>query len=261
MEKRSGTNVNKANKGDVAFVLAVVLLNCAIYLADKIVAYMTFAGTEGYISGHFDVWLISDISIAASRFGFNSAAVAAGEYYRLVTTIFLHSGIAHLAWNMLTLTITSFLFLRRFGKLPYLVCYLAGGIASSLALMLQVYGKPVVLTATGSSGAIFGLLGGCMASVFYMVLQVRRSSRQSNLTQSNTQQACKEALPLDLAQWSTLLAHLGFLLLMLAPGASGGVVNQGAHLGGLVAGFVLGLVFTVAGHRTPTRSRSQTPDM
>ena len=87
------------------------------------------------------------------------ALVARGEVWRLVTSVFLHSGFLHLSLNMLSLYfLGSFVeaaFRRGRFLALYLLCGLSGGIAY---LYFGAYGTPAV----GASGAIFGLLGGIL---------------------------------------------------------------------------------------------------
>lgn len=78
-----------------------------------------------------------------------------GEYYRLLTSMFLHSGLLHLFFNMYALYIIGPQVESFFGKTKYLIIYLLSGISGSL---LSVSFN-VNTVSVGASGAIFGLFG------------------------------------------------------------------------------------------------------
>jgi membrane associated rhomboid family serine protease len=81
--------------------------------------------------------------------------LAEGEWWRLITSTFLHSGIFHLGMNMLILWIVGVGLEESMGRGRYLLLYLVSGLAGSAgALVLD----PNAVT-VGASGAIFGLLG------------------------------------------------------------------------------------------------------
>lgn len=77
-----------------------------------------------------------------------------GEYYRLITSMFLHAGIWHFIFNIYTLYIIGSQLESFFGKTKFLIIYLFSGITGNLLSMLLTNGASV-----GASGAIFGLLG------------------------------------------------------------------------------------------------------
>jgi membrane associated rhomboid family serine protease len=82
-------------------------------------------------------------------------AVAAGDWWRLLTSTFLHSGVIHLAMNMFILWIVGAQLEESMGRARFLLLYLVAGLAGSAgALVLE----PNAVT-VGASGSIFGLLG------------------------------------------------------------------------------------------------------
>lgn len=90
------------------------------------------------------------------KYGANlDVLVKNGEYYRLLTSMFLHSGLLHLFFNMYTLYIIGPQVESFFGKTKYLIIYLLSGISGSL---LSVAFN-VNTVSVGASGAIFGLFG------------------------------------------------------------------------------------------------------
>jgi membrane associated rhomboid family serine protease len=84
------------------------------------------------------------------------AAVALGEWWRVVTSGFLHLGIVHVAANMFSLYIIGLPLERLLGRVRFLVVYLLSLLGGSLSVMLFA---PAVSSAAGASGAIFGLMG------------------------------------------------------------------------------------------------------
>lgn len=80
--------------------------------------------------------------------------IAQGEYYRLITSMFLHGGIAHIALNMYALNAIGPLVERIYGRTRYLIIYFGSGIIASAFSAVLSQGISV-----GASGAIFGLLG------------------------------------------------------------------------------------------------------
>ena len=87
------------------------------------------------------------------------AAVAGGEVWLLLTSMFLHSGFIHLALNMVSLYFLGSFVEQAFGRSRFLALYLCSGLAGGIAyLYFGDFGRPAV----GASGAIFGLLGGVL---------------------------------------------------------------------------------------------------
>ncbi len=87
--------------------------------------------------------------------GIDGVGVAHGEWWRLLTSAFLHYGPFHLLLNMLALWWFGSLLERRIGSGRYLLLYLVSGLAGSAGALLL---DPTVAT-VGASGAIFGILG------------------------------------------------------------------------------------------------------
>lgn len=90
-----------------------------------------------------------------SAFGANVTDLTkAGEYWRLITSAFLHAGIIHLAVNMYSLYVIGPQIESFFGKTKYLIIYLGSALFGSLLSTVFNTGISV-----GASGAIFGLMG------------------------------------------------------------------------------------------------------
>ncbi len=86
-------------------------------------------------------------------YGLFGPSVAAGEWYRLITSTFLHAGIMHLAFNMFALYITGNLLEPAIGRMRFVSIYIASMLAGSLGVMVL---EPNALS-IGASGAVFGL--------------------------------------------------------------------------------------------------------
>lgn len=149
-------------------------------------------------------------------------------YLTLLTSMFMHGGIAHLLGNMLYLWIFGDNIEDRLGHFRYLLFYLACGVLASLA---HVYSSAflntnLLIPSLGASGAISGVLGG------YLLLFPRRRVTVI-LVRVLTQVPAIVAIGL----WFLfqLVAGLG----MLGGGTQAGGVAYAAHIGGFVAGVIL----------------------
>lgn len=145
-----------------------------------------------------------------------------GEYYRLLTAMFLHFGPAHLLQNMLVLILTGSRMERAVGRVRYLVLYLGAGLFASVFSMyftLRTSGS----VAAGASGAIFGVMGGiAMLLLKDTISGKKRYFKEIGLTGILFMVFCA--------------ASYGF--------TSTGVDNA-AHIGGLLGGFLLAAVLTM----------------
>lgn len=137
--------------------------------------------------------------------------VGQGQYWRFVTSMFIHGGIAHVAMNMLALYIFGIQMERILGRAWFLALYLTAGLAAGASyIMLSPY-----VPAVGASGAIFGLFGAMLALII-----ARRHTPEGR---------------------SMLQQFIGLLIVNLLFSLMPGIAWQ-AHLGGFLAGFLLGWV-------------------
>jgi rhomboid protease GluP len=137
------------------------------------------------------------------------------EAWRLPASVFIHGGLIHLAVNMWCLFNIGPLVERLFGNVATAVLYLAAGVGGAIASMATL----PVRVSVGASGAIFGLLGALLA----FLLINRRSVPATVLS------------PLR----SSALSFVVFNTLFAAAVPN---IDQWAHMGGLVTGFLGGLV-------------------
>lgn len=100
------------------------------------------------------IFIISMFVNILPLFAVNRYFIVHGEYYRLITGIFLHNGIIHLMCNMYSLYVIGPQLESFLGKVKYLIVYLLSGLAGSVLSIFFSNSFSV-----GASGAIFGLLG------------------------------------------------------------------------------------------------------
>jgi rhomboid protease GluP len=100
------------------------------------------------------VFVLSLIYNILPDFAVNRTAIISGQYYRLITGIFLHANIVHLLFNMYALYVIGSQLESFLGKFKYLAVYLLSGLAGSMLSIFFSNGYSV-----GASGAVFGLLG------------------------------------------------------------------------------------------------------
>jgi membrane associated rhomboid family serine protease len=135
-----------------------------------------------------------------------------GQPWRLITSVFVHIGLIHLAVNMWALWNLGVLAEMIFGRRLYLIIYLLAGIAGNVGSLAW---HPNV-TGAGASGAIFGIAGAVIAVLKLADLPI-------------PQQAMR----------GTLRSLVSFAIYNLAFGVLGNIDNA-AHLGGFGCGLVLG---------------------
>ena len=179
-------------------------------------------------------------------------ATFAGEGWRLLTSMFMHAGILHLAMNMLLLQSIGALTVQRFGRWGFVQLYLLGGLLASAAsawwqahtlistrtgVNAGAFGlaQPVLklIVSVGASGAIFAVCGGLLA----VIVRAKRTGNWMYGFDAATKNALLRVVGINIA--------IGFMV----PG-----IDQSAHVGGLLAGLLLGLVLPIVAMRQ-TRAR------
>ena len=180
---------------------ALVLVNVAVWL-------LTLLSGAALLQAPADKMLV---------WGGNAASeVQRGHWWRLLTAVFLHSGLMHLAMNMAALLCSGPTVERVYGSRRFLLLYLGAGLAGS-ALSLHFSAQQA--TAVGASGAVFGVAGALLVAA----LRHRRF------------------LPTVLSVYT--LGGIGLLMLdALVRGFGSERVDNAAHVGGLLAGCLLALI-------------------
>ena len=137
------------------------------------------------------------------------------EFYRIFTSMFLHFGISHLVNNMVLLGALGWNLELEIGKIRLLIIYLISGIGGNLLSLYREIATETYAVSAGASGAIFGLMG----ALFYVVVANRgRLGRLSGR------------------------GMLVMVMLSLYFGLTSSGVDNWAHIGGLISGFVMAVI-------------------
>lgn len=151
------------------------------------------------------------------------------EYYRLLTSIFLHFGINHLLNNMVMLGALGFNLEPEIGRIRFLMIYFLSGIGGNIvSLVLNVILGESVISA-GASGAVFGLMGALLCVV------IRGRGRIGHLNKKKL---------------------LILIVLSLYFGLTTAGVDNAAHIGGLICGFVLEIFLGMTKHKIKVKDES-----
>jgi rhomboid protease GluP len=153
---------------------------------------------------------------------FTPSIVEGGQYYRLFTSMFLHFGVQHIFNNMFVLFFVGDVLEKEIGKMRYLIVYLAGGLGGNIiSLISDLITKKFVISA-GASGAVFAVIGG----LFYVVLV--NKGKIPNLS----------------------IRRLGILIVLsLYQGFTSVGIDNYAHLGGVISGFLIMLLLYRKKHK------------
>jgi len=182
---------------------AIIAINVAVFIAEVAAgASVNGGGAEG--------------TVLTKGGLFGPAIVHQHQYYRILTSGFLHYNILHIAFNMFFLYVMGTMLEPAIGRLNFAAVYLTSLLAGSFGALLF---EPQALTA-GASGACFGVLGALL-----VVARARRISIwQSGLG-------------------ITLLINIVFSVSVAG-------ISIGGHLGGLIGGLITGaLIVEVSEHR------------
>ncbi|HRY08639.1 MAG: rhomboid family intramembrane serine protease [Actinobacteria bacterium] len=160
----------------------------------------------------FVVQSLVGVNSVASNWGMWPAAVAVNdEWYRLLTSVFLHGSWLHLAFNMYVLYVLGPPLERLLGHVRFLALFLIAGLGGAVASFSF---STINTVSVGASGAIFGLMG---------ALVVAGRHLRADITQV------------------LILIGINVVIGFIAPG-----VDWRAHLGGLLVGGAVAFVFSKA---------------
>lgn len=201
-EIKQAEQVNKAmnlSGGKLYVTFGIIGINVLVFIA-MVVSGISFMQPSG-----LDIlnWGANYLPLTAS-----------GDWWRLITCVFVHIGIIHLLFNMYALYMISIYLEPMLGKTKFIIAYICTGIFASLA-SLWWHDPPV--PSAGASGAIFGMYG-----VFLALLTTQLVPKQMR---------------------KSLLQSIGiFVVYNLVYGMKSGVDNS-AHIGGLLSGLVIGYLY------------------
>ncbi len=190
-------SMSSSQKYRITFILIAV--NIAVYV------FTSVAGGDFFNTNDIMIYQFGQVNLFVLNYG---------QYYQLLTSMFVHANIAHIAGNMLFLLIFGLRAEEMFSLPEYLSIYFLGGLTGNL---LSLWLLPPLIPSVGASGAIFAMFGAC-------TVYARRTVRQSIIG---------------------ALIYAFFLLFL----SSGPGVNEFAHIGGLLTGLVIG--YLLATRRKP----------
>jgi membrane associated rhomboid family serine protease len=201
-----------------AFVVTMALIgiNVTVYLVELAIGGSS-GGTGNWIYNHGalvanGIYSGGQVSAgpvgALAPTGYALIGVTHGEWWRLVTSAFLHYGIVHLGVNMFSLYFAGRILEIVIGRWRFALLYLASAVAGSAGALYVTPNGP----SAGASGAIFGVLGALL------VLERRGTINSGG----------------QILMWIVINLVITFSI----PG-----ISIGAHIGGLIAGIVVMLAF------------------
>tara|TARA_B100001123_G_scaffold421439_1_gene529019 strand:- start:223 stop:741 length:519 start_codon:yes stop_codon:yes gene_type:complete len=143
--------------------------------------------------------------------------IVAGEYWRLLLSNYIHIGFIHLLFNMWCLYSIGLELENFIGSYYFILIYTFSGIIGSLTSFFINYN----IIGAGASGAVFGISGALLVTIFYI------NKKSINTIQYN---------------YYPLLIFIGYNVFygFLVPG-----IDNAAHIGGLISGFLLGFAITI----------------
>lgn len=154
------------------------------------------------------------------NYGFNSKNFLSGNYYIIITSMFLHANLGHLVGNMIALFFLGWTIERNVSMWKYLLVYFASGAFANFSVMLPIFGYNASTIAIGASAAISGLVGlGTFVCPGKFVI-------------------FPTALPLPF-----VVAGAIYLLVNLSSLFVPSEVAYSAHIFGMIGGAVFGLLF------------------
>lgn len=187
----------------ISFTQIIFGINAAVFLGMALAA------------GNFMEFPVQELVLWGGNVG---ALTISGEWWRLITNIFVHAGLIHIAFNMWCLWDLGALAESLYGKMTFACIYLICGLGASLA---SAAWHPYV-PSVGASGAIFGLAGALFAAFKLGEFSVPRSALAGTLR--------------SLGAFVVYNLIFGFII-------SG--VDNAAHIGGLITGLILGAVIAL----------------
>ena len=168
-----------------------------------------------WMSGGMSLMSADDAALIGFGAKVNPLIDGQHQYWRLVTCIFIHIGFLHLIMNNYALWILGQQIEQIYGSSRFVLLYLAAGVVGSLSSYVFMPQS----TSAGASGAIFGLFGVMGTFAFRYRKEIPAALRRD---------ITRRIVPI--------------ILINLAFGFSVRVVDNSAHIGGLVAGIALALV-------------------
>jgi len=191
----------------VAVAYAIFAANILVYLS------MVFVAGGDYFS---NLLRMNDVGALIAFGAKTNRLLLDGEIFRLITPIFIHGGLLHLASNSYAIWTIGPLVERLYGKPRFFLLYLLSGIGGVVGSCLGSLSRSPDIPSVGASGAIFGLFG-----ALFIIGYRHRDDLPSNFGRSIRS------------------AILPVIVINLVIGFSVPWIDNGAHIGGLLTGAAL----------------------
>jgi membrane associated rhomboid family serine protease len=205
-KQRTKVRTLRSTTNEPVVTYALIAINVIVFLAE----------------GQFGIGSTNGGTELFRRFALDGPDVANGDYWRIVTSGFLHAGLLHIFFNMYLLYLLGNMLEPAIGSVRFALVYFVSLFAGSLGALIV---SPDTLT-VGASGAVFGLMGAAA---------VELSARGIN--------------PMETGIGGLIIFNLLFSFVF-----SG--ISIGGHIGGLIGGALTGFLFLQADERhIPARRR------
>ena len=191
-------------------------INIVIIIITTVVFFIMELWEKSHTSGYF---IKNTTEFLLEHGALYAPKLLEGEWYRVITYLFLHSGIEHLMNNMMVLYFLGNALEHYVGKIGYLYIYFVCGIIAAMGSVLY---NTEHFVCVGASGAIFGVIG----AMLWLVLQNR----------GNLQGISKRRM-------------LFFVFLSVYSGFTSQGVDNVAHITGLCTGFLCCIVITLVSRK------------
>ena len=194
--------------GHAPVTTAIVILNVVAFAVELMGTF--HAGGGGGLS---ILWGMDGETLYRLGASYGQSIFVGHQWYRLVTAMFLHGGLIHIAFNMMVLMDLGPIVEEVYGSARYLFAYVLMGVVGFFFSAITGH------FSIGASGAILGLVG------ILIALTTKRGGMMMREMRSR------------LISWVVTIFLIGFLFSSLR-------TDNAAHLGGLVAGFVIGKIYS-----------------
>lgn len=166
--------------------------------------------------------------------------LVAHEYYRFLTSVFLHADIEHLVSNMIFLFGLGQMVEQVTGHISFSIVYLLSGFGGSIFSILYAVLTGKIYDAVGASGAIFGLVGALF------ILVVARDLKRRSHSQGTVEILDQRGRQISGAYESVSVGRIIFAVVyMIYSGSRAAGVDNAAHVGGLLCGIMIMAVINI----------------
>ena len=209
---QEGPVVKESKKESFKKKISRVPIATSILVFINVVVFLicTFTGDLLYNKGAVGITFLTDYT----------------QYYRVISSMFLHADISHIFGNMILLFFVGELVEEKVGSIRFLLIYLFSGIWGCVANFIYEIVTNDYVMAVGASGAVFGILGCLLALVVFKVVRGR-----------------------TISLWRIIFV----IAISLYEGFHSANVANWAHIGGLVAGFLLGVIYCLTSVHRKTK--------